>query len=99
VPRPSFADDDAIRISKQLYCGCNYRLKKEIAEQTIFFELSDSEMKSNSVWFLLPDDTVLLYVMQGKNVLNYDYKDFGKYPGLQYPCIMFDLGGNIIDRK
>lgn len=99
VPRPSFAEEDAIAVSKFVDCGCNYRLNKEIAEQAVFFELTDSETKSSSVWFLLPDDRVLLYIMEGEKVLNYSYKDFGRYPGIQHPCVMFDLGGNIIDRR
>jgi hypothetical protein len=97
--KPTYANEDAIRVSKQLYCGCNYRFEKEFAEKSIFIELNNKEAKENSVWYLLPDNTVLLYLMQGKKVLDYEYTDFGKFPGIQYPCVLFDLKGNIIDKK
>lgn len=98
-PKPSSADEDAIRVSKQLYCGCNYRFDKEFAEKAVFIELSNKEKKENSIWYLLPDNTVLLYLMQGEKVLDYEYTEFGKFPGIQYPCALFDLKGNIIDKR
>jgi len=97
--KPTYADEDAIRVSKELYCGCDFRFEKKFAEKAIFIELNDKEKKENSVWYLLPDNTVLLYIMQGEKVINYDYKDFGKFSGIQYPCVLFDLKGNRIDRK
>ncbi len=97
--KPTYADEDAVRVSKNLYCGCNFRFEKEFAEKAIFIELSDKEKKENSVWYLLPDNTVLLYIMQGDKVIDYDYTKFGKFPGIQYPCVLFDLKGNIINRK
>jgi hypothetical protein len=96
---PTYADEDAISVSKRLYCGCNFRFEKEFVEKAIFIELDNKEKKENSIWYLLPDNTVLLYIMQGEKVLNYDYAKFGKFPGIQYPCALFDLKGNIIDRK
>lgn len=98
-PKPTYANEDAIRVSKQLYCGCNYRFEKEFAEKAIFFELKNEETKENSTWYLLPDKTVLLYLMQGEKVLDYEYTKFGKFKGIQYPCVLFDLNGNIIDKK
>ena len=98
-PKPSYANEDAIRISKQLYCGCNYRFEKDFAEKAIFVELNNKETKENSVWYLFPDNSVLLYIMQGEKVLDYNYTEFGKFKGIQYPCVLFDLKGNIIDRK
>lgn len=98
-PKPSYANEDAIRVSKQLYCGCNFRFEKEFADKAVFIELKNTENKENSIWYLLPDNTVLLYIMQGEKVLEYNYSDFGKSSGLQYPCVLFDLEGNIIDRK
>jgi len=98
-PKPSYANADATRVSKQLYTGCNYRFDKDFAEKAIFIELNNKENKENSVWYLLPDNTVLLYLMQGEKVLNYDYKEFGKFKGIQYPCTLFDLKGNIIDNR
>lgn len=98
-PKPSYANEDATRVSKQLYTGCNYRFDKAFVEQAIFIEINNKENKENSVWYLLPDNTVLLYLMQGEKVLDYDYKEFGKFKGIQYPCALFDLKGNIIDNR
>lgn len=98
-PKPTYANEDAIRVSKQLYCGCNFRFEKNFVQKAIFIELKNQDNKENSVWYLLPDNTVLLYIMQGEKVLEYNYRDFGKSSGLQYPCVLFDLKGNIIDRK
>jgi len=36
--------------------------------------------------------------MQGEKVLNYDFSRFEEFLGM-FPCILFDLKGNIIDRK
>lgn len=91
--------EDAIRISKQLYCGCNFRFEKQFVEKAIFIELNNKVDKENSIWYLLPDNTILLYIMQGEKVLDYEYTEFGKNRGIQYPCVLFDLKGNIIDRK
>jgi hypothetical protein len=98
-PKPTYANEDAIMVSKQLYCGCNFRFEKDFAQKAIFIELKNQDNKANSVWYLFPDNTVLLYIMQGEKVLEYNYVDFGKSSGLQYPCVLFDLKGNIIDRK
>ncbi|MFV0148482.1 hypothetical protein OBK08_10965 [Empedobacter falsenii] len=98
-PKPSWGNEDAIRVSQQLYCGCNYRFERTFAEKAIFIEVNNKEVKENSVWYLLPDNTVLLYIMQGEKVLNYDFTEFGKHRGIQYPCVLFDLKGNIIDQK
>ena len=97
--KPAYANQDAIRINKEIYCGCNYRFKKDFAEKAVFIELNNKETKENSVWYLLPNNTVLLYIMQGNKVLDYEYTKFGKFKGIQYPCVLFDLKGNIIDRK
>lgn len=97
--KPTYANEDAIRVSKQLYCGCNFRFEKEFAQKAIFIEMKNQENKENSVWSLLPDNTILLYIMQGEKVLEYNYTEFGKSGGLKYPCVLFDLKGNIIGRK
>jgi len=98
-PKPTYANEDAISISKQLYCGCNYRFENNFAEKAIFIELNNKETKENSVWYLFPDNTVLLYIMQGEKVLDYNYTEFGKFKGIQYPCELFDIEGNIINKK
>ncbi len=97
--KPLFDINEAIKTSEKNNCGCNYRFERRFAEKAIFLELNDKESKENSVWYLLPDNTVLLYIMQGEKVLEYNYTKFGKSSGIQYPCVLFDLKGNIIDRK
>ncbi|WP_372473924.1 hypothetical protein AB4865_01240 [Capnocytophaga sp. ARDL2] len=99
IPKPSFANDEAIDVSKCLYCGCNYRFEKDFAQQAIFIELNNKEAGENTVWYLLAGNTVLLYLMQGENVLDFHYTNFGDKKGLQYPCVLFDLEGNQIDRR
>jgi hypothetical protein len=95
---PSFNVSEAIKISERLNCGCNYRFPNEFIQKAICFIIDDKE-KNHSRWLLLPDNTVLLYLMQGERVLNYSYSDFGEYPGVQYPCIRFDSTGKIIPKK
>ncbi|MDT0622024.1 hypothetical protein [Croceitalea vernalis] len=96
--KPSFDIEKAIKTSEKNNCGCNYRFDREFIEQAIFFEIRNKNNDS-SVWFLLPDDTVLLYLMQGQKVLEYDYKAFGnEYAGVQWPCKRFELNGKLIKR-
>ena len=45
------------------YCGCNYRFEREFIENAIFFEVT-SNRNTSSIWFLLPDASVLLYHVQ-----------------------------------
>lgn len=92
---PSFDIDEAIATSRQVECGCNYRFDQDFIEKSIFFEIHDRDGNS-SIWFLLPDDRVLLYLMQGEKVLEHNYAEFGKSAGLQYPCVMFDLQGRLL---
>ncbi|WP_299436503.1 hypothetical protein [uncultured Maribacter sp.] len=96
---PSFDIPKAIKTSQKNNCGCNYRFDRKFIEQAIFFEIRNKNNDS-SVWFLLPDDTVLLYLMQGEKVLEYDYKAFGnEHAGVQWPCKRFKLDGEIIERE
>ena len=95
--KPDFDIDEAKKISQQNDCGCNYRFDGSYIEKAILFELRD-ENRNSSIWFLLPDNRVLLYLMQGDRVLNFGYQEFGKSSGLQYPCVLFDLNGKIIPR-
>lgn len=96
--KPTFDLDEAIATSQKLHCGCNFRFDRRIVEQSIFFEIHDEEGNS-SIWFLMPDDTVLLYLMQGTKVLNYCYSEFGNLTGLQYPCVLFSNDGRILGKK
>lgn len=97
--KPTFDINEAIKISERNNCGCNFRFDQKFIEKAIFFELTDQESKDNSVWFLLPDNRVLLYLMQGEKVLNYNYSEFGKFSGIQFPCVMFNENGEITNRK
>ena len=92
-----FDIDESIKTSRQVNCGCNYRLDRSYIEKAIFFEINDTN-RNNSIWFLLPDNKVLLYLMQGDKVLDYNYKDFGESRGLQYPCKLFDIKGQMISK-
>ncbi|SHG73019.1 hypothetical protein SAMN04488109_1589 [Chryseolinea serpens] len=87
----SFDVEEAIRVSRQNDCGCNYRFAENFIKKAIFFEIIDGN-KNSSVWFLLPDNTVLLYLMQGTKVLDFDYTEFGE-SRLQYPCALFNTIG------
>jgi hypothetical protein len=97
--KPSFDINEAIKTSERNYCGCNYKFDNDFIKKAIFFELSNKVTRENSVWFLLPDNKILLYIMEGNKVLNYDYELFGKYTGIQFPCILFTNDGKIIERK
>lgn len=97
--KPSFDINEAIKVSERNHCGCNYRFDNDFIKKAIFLELTNSVTRESSVWFLLPDNRVLLYIMQGNKVLNYDYKSFGKYTGIQFPCVLFTSDGKIIENK
>lgn len=93
----SFDIDQAIKTSQQVYCGCNYRYDKSFLEKAILFKIVDENGNSSS-WLLLPDNKVLLYLVQGDRVLNFSYQDFGNSRGLQYPCKLFDYNGKTIPK-
>ncbi len=96
---PGFDIPKAIKTSQKNNCGCNYRFDRKFIKQAIFFEIRNKD-KDYSVWFLLPDDTVLLYSMQGQKILDYNYKVFGnEHAGVQWPCKRFKLNGEIIEQK
>ena len=95
--KSSFDIDEAIKTSQQVYCGCNYRYDKSYLEKAILFKIVD-ENGNSSIWLLLPDNKVLLYLMQGDRVLNFNYQDFGNSRGLQYPCKLFDFKGKTIPK-
>jgi hypothetical protein len=95
--KPGFDIDQSIKTSQQNDCGCNYRFERSYIEKAIFFEISDNN-KNSSIWFLLPDNKVLLYLMQGATLLNYSFKDFGDKEYMQYPCVLFDLNGQRVSK-
>ena len=91
--QPSF---DIIKMSERIHCGCNYRFDSEFIENAIFFEIT-SKRNSSSIWFLLPDDTVLLYHVQSyANVLDMELDKFGNNEQLPWACLRFDKYGNLI---
>jgi hypothetical protein len=97
--KPTYADDEAIKVSKQIYCGCNFRFDKSYIEKAIFFEVYDAN-NSSSIWFLLPDNKVLLYIMDNSTALDFKRSDFNdkKEYGLLYPCVLFDANGQKIPK-
>lgn len=95
----TFDIDQAIRTSQQVHTGCNYRFDRSYLEQAIFFEIRDDDGNS-SIWFLLPDDKFLLYIMDSSATLNFKRSDFNstKDYGLIYPCALFDMNGNRVTK-
>lgn len=94
----NFDTVQSIRNSRQNDCGCNYRFDRRYMEQAIFFELKDAA-GNTSIWFLLPDNKVLLYLMDRAGIMQFNRADFGVTGyGLTYPCALFDLEGNRITR-
>lgn len=97
--KPSFDLNNAIETSQRVDCGCNYRFDRSYIEQAIFFEIHDANNNS-SIWFLLPDNKVLLYIMDNATALNFKRSDFGdkKEYGLLYPCALFDTNGKRVTK-
>lgn len=89
-----FDVNEAINTSKRVHCGCNYRYDRKYVEQFAFFEIVD-EHHNSSVWFLLPNGNVLLYIMEGDKVLNYPRSEFSQKQegGILFPCTMFNKDG------
>ena len=95
----SFDIDEAIKTSESNNCGCNFRFDNNYLQKAIMFELKD-EFKNSSIWFLLPDDTAVLYHFSGKRCYKYGYEDYGTNGGsVQYACVKFDKQGNMIKRE
>ena len=92
-----FDSEDPRKVSERIYCGCNYRFESNFIGNAIMFLIEDQD-KNLSRWFLLPDNTVLLYLSEGRKVLGHEYTEYGKYPGMQYPCVRFDVNGKIIPK-
>lgn len=100
---PSFDLDKAIKTSERNHCGCNYRFENEFIERAIFFEIT-SEKNASSIWFLMPDDTLLLYHVQSyqineTKVLNINLNQYGKDLNLPWACLRFDKKGKLIERE
>ena len=88
-------DEKAQKISERVNCGCNYRFERSFIEKGIFFELFD-EYENSSIWVLLPDNKLLLYIMDNKKIMDLDIvkEEFG----INFPCLLFDFEGNQIKK-
>ena len=90
--KPSFNLNEAIKISETNNCGCNYRFEKSFIEKGVFFEFFDEDGNS-SIWILLPDNTILLYITDGERVLDLNFTGFKQSFGIKFPCKLFDSKG------
>jgi|GEM_PF-1199825 len=101
--KPSFDIDKTIKTSERNYCGCNYRFDSDFIKKAIFIEIT-SNRNSSSIWFLLPDDTMLLYHVESYHledakVLDMKLDKFGNSIQLPFACLRFDKNGNLFDKK
>ncbi|WP_442787328.1 hypothetical protein [Flavobacterium suncheonense] len=90
--KPNFDIEQAIENSTRVNCGCNYRFEKSYLEQGIFFELFGEEGDS-SIWVLLPDNKLLLYIMDNDKVINLNLKGYENKHGIKFPCKLFNADG------
>jgi hypothetical protein len=100
---PKIDIEKAIQTSEKNYCGCNYKFEKEFIEKAIFFEIT-SNINANSICFLLPDNTILLYYVgsydiKEASVFDIKMNDLGNKIQLPFACLRFDRNGNLIDKK
>ncbi len=101
--KPSFDIDKAIQTSERIYCGCDYRFKSGFVEKAVFFEIT-SKRNASSIWFLLPDNTVLLYHVESyhledASVLDMKLDKFGNGTQLPFACLRFDKNGKLMEKK
>ncbi len=80
----------------------NYRFENEFIKQAVFLEIT-SKVNVSSIWFLLPDNTLLLkhvesYRLDETKVLNMGLKKYGNNIQLPFPCLLFDKNGNLIEK-
>jgi hypothetical protein len=99
IPDTSADRVRAKKISEHLDCGCNYRFDADFISKAISFNIDEADHGNHSRWVLLPDNRVLLYLSSGQEILNHHYTEFGDHPGMLYPCVMFDINGNILPKK
>jgi hypothetical protein len=90
--KPNFDIEEAIETSKRVNCGCNYRFENSYLQQSIFFELF-GEDDDSSIWVLLPDNKLLLYIMDDDKVINLNLKGYESKHGVKFPCKLFDQNG------
>ena len=90
--KPAFEVDAGNKTAERNDCGCNYRFTDAFINKAIVF-IIDGPDKNHSRWLLLPDDTVLLYLTEGKEVMGRRTAS-----GFEYPCELYNLKGNIIPK-
>lgn len=100
---PCFDIADAIKTSEIVHCGCNYRFENNFIKKAIFIEIT-SNKNASSIWFLLPDDTMLLYhvdsyQLDDTKVLDIDLNRLLNSMKLPFACLRFDKYGNLIEKK
>jgi hypothetical protein len=101
--KPSFDIEKAIQTSERNYCGCNYRFDNEFIKKAIFFEIT-SNRNASSIWFLLPDDKILLYHVESYHLddaklLDMNLDKFGNNIQLPFACLLFDTKGCLINKN
>lgn len=101
--KPSFDLDNALKTSERNNCGCNYRFDSDFIKKAIFIEIT-SNRNASSIWFLLPDNTMLLYHigayhLDDAKVLDMKLDKFGNNIQLPFACLRFDKNGNLIEKK
>jgi hypothetical protein len=101
--KPSFDIDKAIKTSERNYCGCNYRFESNFIKEAIFFEIKSARNPS-SIWFLLPDETVLLYHLESYHledakVIDKRISQYSTDIKLPWACLRFDRKGKLINKE
>ena len=73
-------------------------MDNEYLKESIVFDLEDED-KLQSTWILLPDNTLVLYILDSDSIFNYSRKGLGfdQEHSLIEPCKKFDRKGNIIN--
>jgi hypothetical protein len=100
--KPSFDIKKSIATSQRNNCGCNLRKEKSFFNDAIFFEIRSSRNPS-SIWFLLPDKTVLLYHLEtyhpeNARVLDKDLNSMTSEIYLPFTCLLFNDKGELIKK-
>ncbi len=101
--KPSFDLEKAIKTSERINCGCNYKLDSEFIKKAIFIEIT-SKRNASSIWFLLPDNTLILYHVNSYNiddvtVLDIRLNSLGDSFELPFACLRFDKNGKLFEKK
>lgn len=91
----SESNKKALKISERVNCGCNYRFEKSFIEKGIYFDFYDKG-ENSSTWVLLPDNKLLLYIMDNEKIMDLDIKvnEFG----LSHPCLLYNIEGYKIEK-